>query len=218
MKLTYLGHACFDLFDGKYHVLTDPFLTGNALAAAKADEVAADFICVSHNHGDHIGDAIAIAKRTGATIVGVAEQAGLMGENGVSAALGNLGGWIPLPFGRVKLVQAIHGSGLPGALACGFVIEIGGKKIYHAGDTMLFDDMKKLRDMTIDIALLPIGGTYTMNADEAAQAAEMIAPREVVPMHYNTFHNIAADPQTFARKVPSGIAVVVLQSSEKETL
>ena len=128
MKLTFLGHACFDLFDGKYHVLTDPFLTGNALAAAKADEVAADFICVSHNHGDHIGDAIAIAKRTGATVVGVAEQAGLMGENGVAAALGNLGGWIPLPFGRVKLVQAIHGSGLPGALACGFVIEIGGKK------------------------------------------------------------------------------------------
>ncbi|MBO5493733.1 MAG: metal-dependent hydrolase [Pyramidobacter sp.] len=218
MKLTFLGHACFDLFDGKYHVLTDPFLTGNALAAAKADEVAADFICVSHNHGDHIGDAIAIAKRTGATIVGVAEQAGLMGENGVSAALGNLGGWIPLPFGRVKLVQAIHGSGLPGALACGFVIEIGGKKIYHAGDTAYYSDMALLADEKLDAALLPIGDFYTMGPADAARAAKVIGAKVTVPMHYNTFPPIKQDPAAFAALCEGSSKVVVLAPGESVEL
>ena len=98
------------------------------------------------------------------------------------------------------------------------MIEVDKHKVYHAGDTMLFDGMKELRPMAIDIALLPIGGTYTMNADEAAQEAEMIHPREVIPMHYNTFPNIMADPQAFAKKVPADVAVVVLQSSEKATL
>ncbi len=218
MKLTFLGHACFDLFDGTYHVLTDPFLTGNALAAAKADDVPADFICVSHNHGDHIGDAIAIARRTGATVVGVAEQAPLMARNGVKAVLGNLGGWIPLPFGRVKLTQAIHGSGLPGALACGFVVEIGGKKVYHAGDTALYGDMALLAAEKLDAALLPIGDFYTMGPADAARAARLIGAALTVPMHYDTFPAIRQDPGAFKALCGPGLAVAVLAPGESVEL
>ena len=197
MKITYLGHSCFDLFDGKVHVLTDPFLSGNAAAGAKADEVPADYILVSHCHFDHIGDAVAIAKRTGAAVCGVAELAGLLGQEGVNLSLGNLGGAIPLPFGSVKLVQAIHGSGLPGALACGFVISMGGKKIYHAGDTAFYGDMALLADEGIDAALLPIGDFYTMGPKDAARAARAVNARVTVPMHYDTFPPIKQDPQAF---------------------
>lgn len=214
MKLTFLGHACFDLCDGARHLLIDPFLSGNALAAARAEDVKADFILVSHNHYDHIGDALAIAKRTGAAIVGTAEQGGLLGEHGVKAALGNLGGWIPLPCGRVKLVQAIHGSGLPGALACGFVIEFGGVKVYHAGDTALYGDMALLAGEHLDAALLPIGGLYTMDPADAARAARLIKARVTVPMHYDTFPAIRQDPAAFAALCGPECPVAALKPGE----
>ena len=214
MKLTFLGHACFDLFDGAYHVLTDPYLTGNVLAAAKADEVAADFILVSHCHAATHGDTLDIARRTGATVVGVAELRGMLTEAGLKSCLGNIGGWGPMPFGRVKLLQAIHGSGLPGALACGFLIGIGGKKIYFAGDTAFYGDMALLGEEKLDAALLPIGDFYTMGPDDAARAARAVGAKITVPMHYDTFPTIRQDPQAFKALCEPAVKVAVLRPGE----
>ena len=171
MELQFLGHSCFLLHDGTSKVLTDPFLTGNALAAAAANQVEADFIFVTHGHGDHVGDAVDIAKRTGATVCCTVDLAeGVFGPAGVKVQVGNLGGTIPMPFGSAKFFQAIHGSGVPGCLACGFIFEMGGKKIYHAGDTALMSDMALLAEENIDIALLPIGDVFTMGPGDALRA------------------------------------------------
>lgn len=202
MNIRFLGHACFLLEDGQHRILIDPFLTRNPLAPISADEVEADYIFVTHGHGDHVGDTAAIARRTGATIccsVDLAE--GLFPNSGLSVITGNLGGRIPLPFGSVKFVSAIHGSGVPGALANGFLLEIAGKKIYHAGDTALTSDMALLAEEHIDAALLPIGDVYTMGPGDALRAVEMIHPKLVIPMHYNTMPPIVQDGEAFAAAV-----------------
>ena len=216
MELTFLGHACFLLDDGSCKVLTDPFLTGNGLAAASADQVEADFIFVTHGHGDHTGDAEAIAKRTDATICCTVDLAeGVFGPAGVKTQVGNLGGRIPMPFGSAKFFQAIHGSGVPGCLTCGFIFEMGGRKIYHAGDTALMSDMALLADEEIDVALLPIGDVFTMGPEDALRAVKMIRPKLVVPMHYNTFPPIAQDPEAFAASVrAAGFQAQVLRPGE----
>ena len=216
MELTFLGHACFLLDDGSCKVLTDPFLTGNGLAAASADQVEADFIFVTHGHGDHTGDAEAIAKRTDATVCCTVDLAeGVFGPAGVKTQVGNLGGKIPMPFGSAKFFQAIHGSGVPGCLTCGFIFEMGGKKIYHAGDTALMSDMALLADEEIDVALLPIGDVFTMGPEDALRAVKMIRPKLVVPMHYNTFPPIAQDPEAFAASVrAAGFQAQVLRPGE----
>ena len=216
MKLQFLGHACFLLDDGAHKVLTDPFLTGNALAAAAADQVEADFIFVTHGHSDHTGDAQAIAQRTGATGCGTVDLAdGVFGPAGVRVQVGNLGGTIPMPFGSAKFFQAIHGSGVPGCLSCGFIFEMGGKKIYHAGDTALMTDMALLAEEDIDVALLPIGDVFTMGPADALRAVKMIRPKLVVPMHYDTFPPIAQDPAAFADAVQAaGFQAKVLRPGE----
>lgn len=214
MKLTFLGHSCFSLFDGTYRVLTDPFLTGNGLAAADANSVAADFILVSHCHYDHLGDAIPIAQRTGAAVCGVAELRPMLNDAGVACCLGNLGGSMPMPFGRVKLLQAIHGSGLPGALACGFLITMGGKKIYFAGDTAYYGDMALLREEKVSAALLPIGDYFTMGPEDAARAAKAISAEITVPMHYDTFPAIKQDPAVFQALAAPYTAVKILRPGE----
>lgn len=216
MELTFLGHACFLLDDGSCKVLTDPFLTGNGLAAASADQVEADFIFVTHGHGDHTGDAEAIAKRTDATVCCTVDLAeGVFGPAGVKTQVGNLGGRIPMPFGSAKFFQAIHGSGVPGCLTCGFIFEMGGRKIYHAGDTALMSDMALLADEEIDVALLPIGDVFTMGPEDALRAVKMIRPKLVVPMHYNTFPPIAQDPEAFAASVrAAGFQAQVLRPGE----
>ena len=216
MELTFLGHACFLMDDGSCKVLTDPFLTGNGLAAASADQVEADFIFVTHGHGDHTGDAEAIAKRTDATVCCTVDLAeGVFGPAGVKTQVGNLGGRIPMPFGSAKFFQAIHGSGVPGCLTCGFIFEMGGKKIYHAGDTALMSDMALLADEEIDVALLPIGDVFTMGPEDALRAVKMIRPKLVVPMHYNTFPPIAQDPEAFAASVrAAGFQAQVLRPGE----
>ena len=202
MELTFLGHACFLLDDGSCKVLTDPFLTGNGLAAASADQVEADFIFVTHGHGDHTGDAEAIAKRTDATVCCTVDLAeGVFGPAGVKTQVGNLGGRIPMPFGSAKFFQAIHGSGVPGCLTCGFIFEMGGKKIYHAGDTALMSDMALLADEEIDVALLPIGDVFTMGPEDALRAVKMIRPKLVVPMHYNTFPVIEQNANFFSNQL-----------------
>ena len=220
MKLQFLGHSCFLLNDGVSRVLTDPFLTGNALAAAAAGEVEADFIFVTHGHGDHVGDAVAIAKRTGATVCCTVDLAeGVFGPAGVKVRTGNLGGSIPMPFGSAKFFQAIHGSGVPGGLACGFLFEMGGRKLYHAGDTALMSDMALLAEEDLDAALLPIGDVFTMGPVDALRAVKMIRPRLTVPMHYNTFPPIVQDPDAFAAAVQAaGFQARVLRPGETLTL
>jgi len=216
MKITFLGHACFLMDDGGHKILTDPFLTGNGLAAATADEVETDMIFVTHGHGDHVGDTEAIAKRTGAPVCCTVDLAeGVFVPAGLETIQGNMGGTLPMPFGSVKFINAIHGSGVPGCLACGFLFEIGGKKIYHAGDTALTSDMAFLAEEEIDVALLPIGDVFTMGPKDALRAVQMIRPKMVIPMHYNTFPPIAQDAQNFAEKVrEAGVEAKVLKPGE----
>lgn len=212
MKIEFLGHACFLLEDPLAKILIDPFLTGNKLATKTADQIEADHICVTHGHDDHVGDTISIAARTGATVHAVVEVANHLFSNAeIKVQAGNIGGKMKTPFGSIKYVPANHGSGVPGGLACGFVFEIAGKKIYHAGDTGLVAEMKFLADEAIDVALLPIGDFYTMGPEDAVKAVAMIKPKYVIPMHYNTFPAIMQDPQEFKKMVEAlGISEVII--------
>ena len=206
-RLRWLGHACLLFESDGRHVLIDPFLTGNPLAAAKADEVPADFILVSHGHGDHVGDTVAIAKRTGATAITNYEIAGWLQKQGLKNVHGQQhGGGHKYPFGRVKLTQAFHGSALPdgsnGGNPCGFHITFNdGKRVYDAADTGLFGDMKLIGEEGVDLALLPIGDNYTMGPDDALRAVKLIQPRKVVPIHFNTWELIAQDANAWAERV-----------------
>jgi L-ascorbate metabolism protein UlaG (beta-lactamase superfamily) len=204
--MRWLGHACLLFESGGTHVLIDPFLSGNPLAAAKPGEVPADFILVSHGHGDHVGDAVAIAKRTGATVIANYEIAGWFEKQGVKAHGMQHGGGFDFPFGRVKLTLAFHGSMLPdgsnGGNPCGFLLTFkDGKKVYDAADTGLFGDMRLIGDEKLDLATLPIGDNFTMGPSDALKAVAMLRPQRVVPIHYNTFPVIKQDPQAWAELV-----------------
>jgi L-ascorbate metabolism protein UlaG (beta-lactamase superfamily) len=189
------------------HVLIDPFLTGNPQAAAKAGDVPADFILVSHGHGDHLGDTVAIAQRTGATVIANYEIAGWLGKQGLKKTHGmQHGGGYDFDFGRVKLTLAFHGSQLPdgsdGGNPCGFLFYFkDGKRVYDAADTGLFGDMKLIGEEKIDLAFLPIGDNFTMGPLDALRAVALLTPGRVVPIHYNTFDLIKQDPQAWAEQV-----------------
>jgi L-ascorbate metabolism protein UlaG (beta-lactamase superfamily) len=208
MKVTFLGHSCFQLMHGGVTLLTDPFLTGNPTASQAAQDTQADYILVSHAHGDHVGDAVAIAKQNNATVITTVElMEQIFAPAGVNCAAGNIGGTLKFPFGRVSFFQALHSCGLPGGIACGFVLEFDGRTIYFAGDTGLMTDMTLLRPRDIDLALLPIGDVFTMGPDQALEAISMICPEVVIPMHYNTMPPICQDADDFARRVSAqGIA------------
>lgn len=196
IKYTYYGHASFLLDDGTSKVLTDPFLTGNPLAAIKASEVECDYILLTHAHGDHLGDAPAIAKRTGAMVLGIPEvlDVCLQAESDIKTHGMNIGGSVKLPFGKVRMTMALHSSGVAGGIACGYVIQIGGINVYFAGDTALFSDMKLIGQKDpLDYAVLPIGDNYTMGLEDAALAAQWLNTKNVIPIHYNTWPVIAQE-------------------------
>jgi L-ascorbate metabolism protein UlaG (beta-lactamase superfamily) len=225
VELTYHSHACFGIEIDGTHLLIDPFLSGNPLADVSADEVQADYILVSHGHGDHVGDTVEISKRTGAmTISNFEIQNWLLAQGVESAHPLHIGGGRDFPFGRVKLTIAHHGSALPdgtyGGNPAGFLLTLGGKKIYHACDTGLFYDMKLIGEEGLDVAILPIGDNFTMGPDDALRAVKLLEPKAVIPIHYDTFDVIQQDPQAFARRVEAETSAqcVVLKPGERHRL
>lgn len=223
--LTWYSHACFLIDTGDTQLLTDPFFTGNPLAPASADDIQADYIVVSHGHGDHVGDTVDIAKRCGATVISNFEiQNWISGQGVENTHPQHIGGGFNYPWGRLKLTTALHGSMLPdganGGNPCGLLFYIQDKKIYHACDTGLFYDMKLIGEEGIDLAILPIGDNFTMGPDDALRAVKLIEPRQVMPIHYNTFDVIRQDPNAWARRVESETSAqpVVLQPGDTLTL
>ncbi len=206
-RIQWLGHASLLIESGGQRILIDPFLTGNPAAATTADKVPADFILISHGHGDHVGDAVAIAQRTGATVISNYEISLWLEKQGLKKVHGmQHGGGHAFPFGLVKLTLAFHGSMLPdgsnGGNPCGFLLTLkDGKKIYAAQDTGLFGDMRLIGEEGIDLAMLPIGDNYTMGPDDALRAVKLLEPKKVLPIHYNTWDLIAQDAAAWANRV-----------------
>jgi L-ascorbate metabolism protein UlaG (beta-lactamase superfamily) len=225
MDIRYIGHAAFELSDGATNVLIDPFISGNPKATVKADELEPDVILLTHGHSDHFGDLVAIAKRTGASVVAITEIAGELQEAGLeNVSDPNLGGTVRFDWGSVKLVPAWHTSTTPNgtpSTPAGLIIELGGKVVYHLGDTALFGDLELVgRRHAIDLALVPIGGHYTMDREDAVEAVRMIGPRQVIPCHYNTFPPIVSDAEAFKSDVETGTAseVIVLAPGERHSV
>ena len=225
LKLTFHGHACFSLEADGRHLVIDPFLTGNPAADVQVARLSkVDAVLLSHGHGDHLGDAIPIAKRDGATIVATAELARFCGQRGATVHAMHIGGAHQFPFGRVKLVPAFHGGGVEGDATgqfttnpCGVVVTMGGKAAYHCGDTGLTLEMQLLQGR-VDVMLVPIGDNYTMGIEDAVRAVELVKPATVIPMHYNTWDVIQADPEQFKRQVGDRARVVVLAPGQSHTL
>ncbi len=222
VKVTFIGHSCFALDNGSEKILIDPFITGNPVVKAGGAPVKADFILVTHGHGDHLGDAISLAKENKATIIANYELCTYCQSQGVEKVHPmHIGGGNKFSFGSVKLTIAHHGSTLGdklqyGGNPVGFIIRTGGKIIYHAGDTGLFLDMKLIGELDkIDLALLPIGGNFTMDIPDAVKAVEFLRPKRAIPMHYNTFDLIACDPKDFTGGIkPFGAEGIVLGFGE----
>ncbi len=224
MEIRFLGHAAFELRDGDTTVLIDPFLTGNPKAAVSADELSPDAILLTHGHVDHIGDTVSIAQRSGADVVAVVEIANELTAGGVqNVSDPNLGGTVERDWGWVRLVPAWHTSTTPKGTAnvpAGLVVGFGGKVVYHLGDTALFSDLQLVgRRESIDVALMCIGGHYTMDRFDAVEAARLVGAKQVIPCHYDTFPPIHTDVQAFKADVEAAGAsqVVVLAPGESHT-
>ena len=225
MDIRFLGHACFELTEGSTRILVDPFLTGNPKAAAKAEELDPTHIFLTHGHADHWGDVVDIAKRTGAQCVAIVELANELQSNDIeNVADPNLGGTVEFDGGWVRLVPAWHTSTTPSGTVntpAGLVINVGGKTVYHLGDTALFSDLSLVpRRDRIDVALMCIGGHYTMDRHDGVEAADLIRAGEVIPCHYNTFPPIETDAQAFKSDVEGrgSSKVVVLEPGDTHSV
>jgi L-ascorbate metabolism protein UlaG (beta-lactamase superfamily) len=227
MEIKFHGQSCFELTDGGTTVLTDPFLApNNPAAVASAEEVNATHVAISHGHADHIADAVAVLKRTGAEAIAIVELANWLGEQGVESVKDpNFGGTVSYDWGYVGLVPAWHTNTTPDGTAigpaAGMLIKIGETTVYHAGDTCLFSDMKLIADRgEIDVFLVPIGGHYTMDRHDAVRACEFVSAATVIPMHYDTFPPIETDAEAFKSDVESQTSsrVVVLKPGESHTV
>ena len=224
MDITYLGHSAVELSDDSTRLLIDPFLTGNPRAAAKPDDLEPQLILLTHGHGDHFGDTVEIAKRTGAQVLAVNEIAGEVAEHGIETYDPNIGGTVRFDWGWVKLVPAWHTSTTPNgtaSLAAGLLIDFKGTIVYHVGDTALFGDLRLIAERTpVDVALIPIGGHYTMDRHDAVVAAELVGAGTVIPIHYDTFPPIETDAEAFKSDVESqtGSKVVVLAPGETHSV
>jgi L-ascorbate metabolism protein UlaG (beta-lactamase superfamily) len=233
MEIKYHGHSCFELSDGDATLLVDPFLKpNNPTAVATAEEVDPTHIAITHGHADHMADAVPVAKRTGAHCVAIVELADWLGSQGVeNVSDPNLGGTVSFDWGSIKLVPAWHTNTLPGSeeapfsaehgipigTPSGFIIEIGGVSVYHAGDTCLFGDMKLIAERNpVDVFMLPIGGHYTMDREDAVVAAGFVGAKTVIPMHYDTYPPIETDAEAFKADVEARTSsqVVVLKPGE----
>ncbi|WP_426492795.1 metal-dependent hydrolase [Hymenobacter sp. 102] len=225
MTLTYYGHACFLLEAGGSKVLFDPFIRPNPMAKdVDVDAIAADYILLTHGHGDHVADAEEIGKRTGAQVVAIAEIAGWFEQKGLKTVGMNLGGTLQLPFGSVTMVAAAHSSSLPdgsyGGVAAGYIVKAEGKTFYFAGDTALTYDMKLIGERyKLDLAILPIGDHYTMGIDDALVAADWTGASKVIGMHFDTFPPIAINhDEARAKATAAGKELVLLSVGETTSI
>lgn len=205
-KVTWLGHGAFSVETAGQTVLIDPFLTGNPAASTTAAAVKADAIIVSHGHGDHVGDTVEIARRTGAVVIAVHEIAVWAEQQGVTRTHGmNAGGAHRFEFGAVKLTPAVHSSSLPdgsyAGIACGVLLMLADGVLFHACDTALFSDMQLIGRAGIDLAIVPIGDNYTMGPDDAIEAVRLLQPKRVIPAHHSTWPLIAQDAAAWGRRV-----------------
>ncbi len=236
MDIRYHGHSCFELFDGDISLIIDPFLApNNPLADASADEIKATHMALTHGHADHVADAVDVATTNSAQCVAMVEVANWLEMQGVeNVSDPNLGGTVRFDGLSIKLVQAWHTNTLPGSderpfsaelgtpigTPAGLIIEMGGLTVYDAGDTCLFGDMELIgKRHGVDVALLPIGGHYTMDREDAAYAAELIGAKRVIPIHYDTFPPIKTDAQAFVDDLATrGIEGIILKPGQRITL
>lgn len=207
VKITWIGHSAFLVETGEHSILIDPFVSGNPVASVDPDTLNPNFILLTHGHGDHVGDTVAIAKRTGAKVFGNFEVANWIAKQGVAETVGgNTGGTAKFDFGTVQMTIAFHSSTMPdgsdGGSPNGLYITLNsGLRIFHAGDTSLFSDMELIGEKGIDLAIVPIGDFFTMGPDDATRAVQLLRPRFVMPCHYNTFPPIVQDAFGWAAEV-----------------
>ncbi|WP_203361490.1 metal-dependent hydrolase [Bacillus sp. REN10] len=218
MKVSYHGHSIVKVETNGKTILIDPFINGNALTDLKVAEEHPDIIILTHGHGDHVGDTIELAKKSGALVIAVNELALYLAHQGLNTHPMHIGGSFEFDFGRVKFTQAFHGSGLQQedgtflymGMPAGVLLMIEGKTIYHAGDTGLFSDMKLIGERhPIDLAFLPIGDNFTMGPDDAAIAAQFLRAKQVIPVHFNTFPPIKQDPYVFINQLEANNGLVL---------
>lgn len=214
MHISWHGHSCF-IFEtfSKHKLIIDPFIKENPLSDLDINQINVDYIVVTHAHNDHFGDTIELAKKTNASVISTVEICQFLNQFDIDTIGMNIGGQAQFPFGSLKLTPAFHSSSLNYdgktielGLASGIILDDGYKKIYHAGDTALFSDMSLIAP--VDCALLPIGDHFTMGIEDAVKAVELIKPKKVIPMHYNTFDLIKQNPYQFAEKVKNNIVYI----------